>query len=165
MNSDEFRPWNQAYVVTGGLILWMAWLFFNGASGYTIYGNPATTSMFAFRKNAPPKIMTNTFLCAAISGIVVVFVKPHIMRTYSHVSKYDCLAMSNGVITGLTAISACADVVQPWYAIVIGIISAFAYILGCKVMVWFRIDDPCEAFPVHLFGGAWGTLAAGLFDL
>ena len=165
MNSDEFRPWNQAYVVTGGLILWLAWMFFNGASGYTIYGNPSTTCMFAFRKNAPPKIMMNTFVCAAISGIVVVYVKPHIMRTYSHVSRYDCFACTNGVITGLTAISACADVVEPWYAFVIGIVSAFAYILGCKVMLWFKIDDPCEAFPVHLFGGAWGQLAAGLFDL
>ena len=79
-------------------------MFFNGASGYSIYANPANTCMFALRKNGPAKIMMNTFVCAAIAGIVVVYVKPHIMRTFSHVNRYDCFACTNGVIAGLTCI-------------------------------------------------------------
>ena len=139
-------------------------MFFNGASGYTIYGNPDTTCMFAKRANGPAKIMMNTFIAASIAGIVVVYVKPHIMKTYSHVSKYDCFACTNGVITGLTAISGVCNDTEPWFALIIGLIAAFAYMLGCKVMIWFKIDDPCEAFPVHLFGGIWGQLAVGFFD-
>ena len=139
-------------------------MFFNGASGYTLYGTPASTCMFAMRKNGPAKIMMNTFVAAAIAGIVVVYIKPHIMRTFSHVSRYDCHACTNGVIAGLTAISGSCNVTEPWYAFVIGAIAGFAYILGCKVMVWCKIDDPCEAFPVHLFGGAWGQIAVGFFD-
>lgn len=139
-------------------------MFFNGASGYTIYGNPDTTCMFAKRANGPAKIMMNTFIAASIAGIVVVYVKPHIMKTYSHVSKYDCFACTNGVITGLTAISGVCNDTEPWFAFIIGLIAAFAYMLGCKVMIWFKIDDPCEAFPVHLFGGIWGQLAVGFFN-
>lgn len=31
-------------------------------------------------------------------------------------------------------------------------------------MLRFRIDDAVDAIPVHLFGGAWGVIAAGLFS-
>jgi len=31
-SSDEFRPHSQPYIVYGTLILWIAWLFFNGGS-------------------------------------------------------------------------------------------------------------------------------------
>ena len=27
-----------------------------------------------------------------------------------------------------------------------------------------HVDDAVEAFPIHLFGGMWGTLATGLFS-
>ena len=163
-NSDEFRPWNQAYIVTGGLILWLAWMFFNGGSTYDIYADPSTSCMFAYRKNGPAKIMMNTFLSATTAGIIVVYIKPHIMGTYSHVSRYDCGACTNGVLCGLVSITGCCDCVEPWFAFCIGIIAAFAYIFGCKVLEWLHIDDPCEASPVHMFGGTWGTLATGLFS-
>lgn len=119
--------------------------------------------MFAMRKNGPAKIMMNTFISATIAGIVTVFAKPHVMGTYSHVSRYDCGACTNGVLIGLVAITGCCDVVEPWYAFIIGIIAGFFYILGCKVLDWLHIDDPCEASAVHMFGGIWGTLATGLF--
>lgn len=70
-STDEFRPHNQAYIVYGTLILWVAWLFFNGGS----QGN-----LFAPRANSPAKIIINTWLAGAIAGIVTVYVKPHVLK-------------------------------------------------------------------------------------
>lgn len=103
----------------------------------------------------------NTWLAGAGSGIVSVFIKPRIMGNYNIVSKLDCVSLCNGVICGLVAITGCCDCVRPYIALVIGIIAAFAYILGCKVIEKIKLDDAVEAVPVHLFGGIWGTLATG----
>ena len=37
------------------------------------------------------------------------------------------------------------------------------YCLFARLLLLFRIDDPLSASAVHLAGGLWGTLAAGLF--
>jgi ammonia channel protein AmtB len=41
---------------------------------------------------------------------------------------------------------------------------AFIYSIGVLLINKFGIDDPLEASPVHLGGGAWGTLCVGLFN-
>lgn len=97
---DEFRPHNQAYIVYGTLILWVAWLFFNGGS----QGN-----LFAERANSPGKIIVNTWLSGAISGIVTVFVKPRFLGTYSHVNRFDPASLCNGILAGLVGITGCCD--------------------------------------------------------
>lgn len=75
--SDEFRPHNQTYVVTGTLILWVAWLFFNGGS---------TNNLFVARRNGPAKIIMNTVISGSVGGVVGVFIKPRVLGTYSHVN-------------------------------------------------------------------------------
>lgn len=97
---DEFRPHNQAYIVFGTLVLWVAWLFFNGGS---------QNDMFAPRTNAPPKIILNTWLSGAVGGVVAVYVKPHILRTYSFVNRFDCTTLCNGILAGLVGITGCCD--------------------------------------------------------
>lgn len=97
--------------MTGGLILWLAWLFFNGGSTYDFYEDPSNTAMFVPRANGPAKVMMNTFISATISGIVVVYVKPHVMGTYSHVSRYDVGACTNGILVGLVGVTGCCDVI------------------------------------------------------
>lgn len=120
--------------------------------------------MFAYRKNSPSKIIINTWLSGSIAGIVTVYVKPHILRTYSFVNRFDCTTLCNGILCGLVAVTGCCDQVENWAAVVIGIIGAGAYILGCVVIEKFHVDDAVEASPIHLFGGMWGTIATGLFS-
>jgi ammonia channel protein AmtB len=67
--------------------------------------------MFAMRKNGPAKIMMNMFVTAASSGMIVVYIKPLVMGTFSPVSRYDCAGCTNGVLCGLVAVSGCADVI------------------------------------------------------
>jgi Amt family ammonium transporter len=137
------------------LILWVAWLFFNGGS---------TNNLFEPRTNSPAKIIMNTCISGSIGGLVAVTVKPRFFGTYSFVTKYDCVTLCSGILVGLVSVTGCCDRVEPWAAFIIGIIGAFAYIFGCKVLDYFHIDDPVEASPVHMFGGIWGTIATGLFD-
>jgi ammonium transporter, Amt family len=120
--------------------------------------------MFAERTNSPGKIIVNTWLSGAIAGIVTVFVKPRFLGTYSHVNRFDPASLCNGILVGLVGITGCCDQVETWAAFIIGIISSFFYVLGCWVMEKTHVDDAVEAFPIHLFGGMWGTLATGLFS-
>ena len=36
--------------------------------------------------------------------------------------------------------------------------------LTLSTIVSYRIDDAVDAIPVHMFGGAWGVIATGLFS-
>lgn len=106
----------------------------------------------------------NTILSGCFAGVVAVFLKPHVIGTYSHVSRYDVVALCGGFLTGLVAVTGCCDRIEPWAAIIIGIIGSLVYIGSCKLLLYLHIDDPVEAAPIHMAGGIWGTLATGFFD-
>eukprot|EP00347_Sterkiella_histriomuscorum_P019594 403341033 len=108
----DLSPSNAAYITLGTFINWIGWLFFNSGS---------TLSMQIPRLNGPSKIMFNTMLASSISGLVVVFLKPHIMRNYSKVNQYDVGQFCNGICAGLIGITAPCDCVEPWAAIAIGV--------------------------------------------
>ena len=84
----------------------------------------------------------------------------------------DLTCMANGILAGLVSITApcsagalqrngllrlflfdrcecCA--VEPWAAIVIGMIGGLVYYLGVKLLDWIQIDDVVLAIPVHCF--------------
>lgn len=134
--TDEFRPHNQAYIVAGTLILWVAWLFFNGGS---------TNDMFVMRKNGPAKIIMNSVIGGSSGGVVAVFVKPHVLGTYSFVNRYDTVALCSGILVGLVSVTGCCDVIEPWCAFIVGAIGALFYVLGCKILDMVHVDDPVEA--------------------
>jgi Amt family ammonium transporter len=70
----------------------------------------------------------------------------------------------NGMLAGLVGITAGADQMAVWEAVVIGAIAGtlvyFAVIFIDKKL---KIDDPVGAVSVHLVCGIWGTLAVGIF--
>lgn len=113
--------------------------------------------------NGPAKIMFNTIIASSISGLIVVFLKPHAMRNYSKVYQYDVGQFCNGVCAGLIGITGPCDCVEPWAAFVIGIVSGLFFILGSVILEKLKIDDPCDAIPNHLFAGVWGVLSIGIF--
>jgi Amt family ammonium transporter len=121
--------------------------------------------MFAPRTNGPAKIILNTWLSGSIAGIVAVYIKPQILGTYSFVNRFDCVTLCNGILCGLVGITGCCDQVEPWCALIIGIVAAFFYMLGCWLIIdKLRVDDAVEASPIHLMGGMWGTIATALFS-
>jgi Amt family ammonium transporter len=153
-HQHDFRPHNPALIVTGTLLLWVCWLFFNGGSAV----------IFNERKNGPAKVIMINVLAAASGGLTAVFLKPRICGTYSFVSQYDPGTLCNGIIVGLVSTTASCDKIEVWSGFILGIVGALFYSVGCKWLHEFHIDDPLEASAVHLGGGTWGVLAVAFFN-
>ena len=69
----------------------------------------------------------------------------------------------NGALAGLVSVTASCSVIEPWAAVVIGIVGACVYVGSSMLVLKVGIDDVVDAGPVHYFCGMWGLLAAGLF--
>lgn len=140
--------------MTGTLLLWVCWLFFNGGSA----------PIFFPRKNGPAKVIMINVVSASAGGLFAVFVKPRIVGTYSFVTRYDTGTLCNGIIVGLVSCTASCDKIEVWSAFIIGTVGSLFYSLGCLLLKNTGIDDPLEASAVHLGGGTWGVLAVAFFN-
>jgi ammonia channel protein AmtB len=52
---------------------------------------------------------------------------------------------------------------DPWAAIVVGIVSGVMYTHTADAMLRFQLDDVVNAVAIHLTPGIWGACAIGLF--
>ncbi len=80
----------------------------------------------------------------------------HQQRAYASVS--DAI---NGILAGLVVVTPAAGFVQPEVALVLGVLSAFAYKGGSELLLKLRVDDPLDASVVHGVCGALGVLSLG----
>src|SRR4029079_17255320 len=71
--------------------------------------------------------------------------------------------MVNGMLAGLVAITAPCAFVQPWAAMVIGIIAGILVIFAFTFIESRGVDDPVGAVAVHGVCGTFGVLAVGIF--
>ncbi|PJK30802.1 histidine kinase [Minwuia thermotolerans] len=128
----------------GLLFLWFGWIGFNGGSVLAMNG-------------AVAPIIVNTMLAACAGGLAAVTCSRAIFGR----PRIDGLI--NGVLGGLVAITAGADVVGPTGALAIGALGGMIITPSTLLLARLRIDDAVAAVPVHLFAGIWGTLAVALF--
>ena len=49
------------------------------------------------------------------------------------------------MLAGLVSINASCNDVEPWAALVIGIVATFFYSISCKIYEKLHIDDPVDA--------------------
>ena len=129
----------------GVLILWVGWMGFNPGSTLN-----AVANNFA-------DIAVNTNLAAA-AGVIGATISAMIMFKTLDVSQ-----MGNGAIAGLVAITAPCAFVDPWAAVVIGLVAGLIVPPLVVLIDKLRVDDPIGCLPVHGVAGIWGTLAVGLF--
>lgn len=135
---------NMTLLALGGFILWFGWFGFNAGSTLSITGNIGL-------------IAVNTFV-AAVSAVVSYMIISRVL------DKAILLSDSvNASLIGLVSITAGCATTTPVFAIIIGAIASVVYILANQALLKLKIDDVVSAVAVHGFGGAWGTLAAGLF--
>ena len=129
------------YVVVGTFILFFGWFGFNINTGDSIGLNAI-----------------NTLLSGATGAVVALYIQ--LMRK----GTTDILMACNGALAGLVGITAGAAFVEPWSAVVIGLIAA-PVMMGSVILIEkvFKIDDPVSAISVHGSTGLWGLLAVGIF--
>ena len=149
-NPEEFECHNLPLVVLGTFILWFGWYGFN--SGSTLTMKSGSDGALA------AQVSMNTTLAAATGGLTVFLLRYVIMKTY------DVLALCNGILAGLVSISAGCGNMESGCAFATGLIGGFVYQAASMLLKKLKIDDPVDASAVHGFCGAWGLLAAGLFD-
>jgi hypothetical protein len=76
---------------------------------------------------------------------------------------FDLTCAMNGALSGLVAITSGCAVLEYWAALVTGLTAGLVYLLASRALIKYRIDDACDAIPVHLFSGLWGLLLVGFF--
>ena len=64
---------------------------------------------------------------------------------------------------GLVAVTAPVAFVDPWAAVVIGLVAGLIVPPLVVAVDKIRVDDPIGCLPVHGIAGIWGTLSLGLF--
>jgi len=137
---------NIPLAAAGVFILWLGWFGFN--PGSTTAGNTDIAMIFV-----------NTNLAAAAGAVVamltswVIFKKPEIGMSL------------NGALAGLVGITAGCANVSPTSSILIGAVAGVLVVLSVLFFDRIKVDDPVGAVSVHGVCGAWGTLAAGLFNI
>ncbi len=129
----------------GSFILLFGWFGFNAASTFAV-----TDVRFAV-------VALNTALAAAFGATTAMF---YMMK---RIGKPDPGMMVNGMLAGLVAITAPCAFVQPWAAMVIGILAAILVIEAIGFIERRGIDDPVGAVGVHGVGGLFGVLCVGIF--
>jgi Amt family ammonium transporter len=77
--------------------------------------------------------------------------------------KPDLSMALNGLLAGLVSITAGADVVGPWGAVIMGAIGGVIVVFSILFFDNIKIDDPVGAISVHGTCGIWGTVALVFF--
>lgn len=140
---------NISLPVLGLFILWFGWYGFNPGSTLGLTGGFAALAA---------KVAVTTTLSAAAGCAAAAVISR--LRT----GKYDIGLTINGALGGLVGITAGCATVDPWAAVVIGVVGSVVVMLGVDVLDRLKIDDPVGAVSVHGFAGVWGVLAVGLFS-
>jgi Amt family ammonium transporter len=138
-------PSNIPAVTLGVFILWLGWFGFNGGSQLALAGAADAVAM--------SNILVNTNLAAAAGVMAAISVSRPIL------GRIDLLAGLNGAIAGLVAITAGPDIVDHYWAIIIGAIGGIICTAGLRFLDAVKVDDVVGAVPAHMFAGVWGTLA------
>ena len=137
---------NLPLAALGVFILWLGWFGFN--PGSTTAANTDIAMIFV-----------NTNLAAAAGAVLAMF------TSWIKIGKPDIGMSLNGALAGLVAITAPCANVTPLSAVIIGAIAGILVVFAVFFFDKIKVDDPVGAISVHGVNGAWGTLAAGLFNI
>jgi Amt family ammonium transporter len=130
----------------GVFILWLGWFGFNPGSTTTADKSIAM-------------IFVNTNLAAATGAILAM------ITSWVKFGKPEVSMSLNGALAGLVAITAGCANVSPAGSVAIGAVAGILVVLSVLFFDKIKVDDPVGAVSVHGVCGAWGTLAAGIFNI
>lgn len=130
-------------VALGVMFLAFGWIGFNGGSAPL---GPQTAT-----------IIINTLNAGSFGAIGVMM----LIWALRGVPSADLIL--NGVLGGLVAITASANVVSIPASCVIGLLGGGAVVIGTRLLDRWQIDDAVGAIPVHGFAGIVGVVCTGLF--
>ena len=141
----KMQPHSMVLSFIGACLLWVGWFGFN--AGSALAASSLATSAFV-----------NTHFAAAAAAI------GWSISEWIHNGKPTALGAISGAVAGLVAITPASGFVQPFPALVIGLLAGiFCFFMVFIVKSFFGYDDSLDAFGVHGAGGTLGALLTGLF--
>jgi ammonium transporter, Amt family len=138
-------PHNLPLATIGVFMLFLGWFGFNGGSVLS----------------ADPQLVSRVFVTTAMAGFAGGM--GGIFTSWIVLKKPDLSMALNGILAGLVGITAGADVIDPYPAVLVGLIAGGLVVFSALFFDKIKIDDPVGAISVHGICGIWGTLAAGIF--
>ncbi len=135
------------FAALGVFMLFLGWFGFNGGS--VLSADPALVSLVF--------VTTTIAACAGAMG--------SIFTSWLVLKKPDLSMGLNGVLAGLVGITAGADQMGPWSAVIVGAIAGVVVVFAILFFDKIKIDDPVGAISVHGICGMWGTIAVGIFGV
>ncbi|BBH19322.1 ammonium transporter [Paenibacillus baekrokdamisoli] len=144
-SANEILGHNQVFGALSVLILWVGWFGFNAGSALSV-----GDGFFGY-------VAFNTQLGAAGGAVAALLI------SWLVNGKADITTTLNGALAGLVAITATCAFVDPWAAVVIGLVAGVLVFFSSKFFEKVKVDDPIFALSVHGTAGIWGTLANGIF--
>lgn len=141
----SYRPHNVPFIALGAALLWFGWFGFNAGSAFAPDGVAALA-------------LVNT-VCASGAGVVSWLVVERIV-----VKKPTLVGAATGLVAGLVAITPAAGFVEPWAAILFGlIVSPVCFWAISWLKKKLAYDDALDAFGCHCVGGILGGVLTGIF--
>ena len=131
----------------GVLFLFFGWFGFNGGS------------VLALDAQEIASVLVTTALAGSGGAVTAA------LLTRLRNGKYDVAMTGNGILAGLVGITAGADVVSNFAALLVGLLAGIIVTLSVSFFDAIRIDDPVGAISVHGTCGILGTLWVGLMHV
>lgn len=138
-------PSNLPLANIGVFMLFLGWFGFNGGS--VLSADPEGVS----------RVFVTTAMAGFAGGLGAMF------TSWAVLKKPDLSMGLNGILAGLVGITAGADDIAPWWAVVVGLIAGIIVVFSVIFFDKIKIDDPVGAISVHGVCGIFGTLAPGIF--
>jgi Amt family ammonium transporter len=145
ISSDEERePHNITHVALGTALLWFGWFGFNAGGALGANGVAATA-------------FVNTDIAASVAMVTWLAI------SWTREKKPSFVGVLTGSVAGLATITPAAGFVQPWAAVVIGLLSGAICYYAVQLRVKLDWDDALDVWGVHGVGGILGSIMVGVF--
>jgi Amt family ammonium transporter len=133
------RPNNLVITMLGAGLLWVGWFGFN--AGSSVSSGLGTA-----------QALTATQVAAATGALTWIIIES------LHQGKATALGFASGILAGLVAVTPAAGVVQPYGAMILGILASSVCYMAIQAKNKLGYDDSLDAFGIHGVGGITGAL-------
>lgn len=142
---ERMEPNNLVFSVVGASFLWIGWFGFNAGSALAANGSAGMA-------------MAVTQIAAASAALAWMFAECIVYR------KAGVVGIISGSVAGLVAITPGAGFVDPFGALVIGLVAGLVCFIASTILKQaLRYDDSFDVFGIHAVGGIIGVLLTGVF--
>jgi Amt family ammonium transporter len=138
------RPNNMVITMLGAGLLWVGWFGFN--AGSSVSSGLSTA-----------QALTATQVAAASGALAWILIESF------HQGKATALGFASGILAGLVAVTPAAGVVQPYGAMILGLLASILCYMAIQFKNKLGYDDSLDAFGIHGIGGITGAIMLVFF--